>query len=289
MDLIALGDFDAVARHGGFGPASRATGLPKATLSRRVRALEAELGVRLVERGARVLRLTEEGEALHRRSGALVAELAEIGEEVANASGAPRGRLRVNVPAMLAGAVLGGVAARFVAAYPAVRLEIVSEDRFVDPVADGYDVVVRANPPTDSALVGQCIRRDSYVVAAHPDVACPKTTATPVQVDAVLQLSAAEGDVWRVERAGGLLLLHPRAAVRASSVALVRGAVLGGAGAGMFPRALVAADLAAGTLVEWGNVPERRVELWALHTSRRLASTKVRLFVETLRETFAPA
>lgn len=68
MDLLGLADFVLVARHGGFGKAARATGRPKATLSRRVTDLEANLGMRLVERGARMLKLTEEGRALQERA-----------------------------------------------------------------------------------------------------------------------------------------------------------------------------------------------------------------------------
>ncbi len=67
LDIAALADFNLVVIHGGFGSASRASGQPKATLSRRVRSLEEGLGVRLVERGGHKLRLTPEGEVLHRK------------------------------------------------------------------------------------------------------------------------------------------------------------------------------------------------------------------------------
>ncbi len=292
MDLVALADFNAVATHGGFGPASRATGQPKASLSRRVRALEAELGVRLVERGARTLKLTEEGAALHRRTAALLAELDGIGEEVSSASGLPRGRLRVSVPAMMATmAGLGSAAARFIEQHPEVRLEIVAEDRFVDPVADGYDVIIRANPAPDSALVGQMVRGDTFVVAAHPALPLPRgreTTANaPVSVSAVTQIGAAPDEIWRMVGPSGALAIAPMSVLRVSSLAMVREAVLAGAGAGIFPRGRVAADLAAGRLVAWGDVPDKRVEVWALHPSRRLASAKVRLFIAAIREMFA--
>ena len=75
MDLLALSDFNLVARHGSFGKAARATGRPKATLSRRVAELESSLGLRLLERGAKGLKLTDEGRALHVRTGALLAEV----------------------------------------------------------------------------------------------------------------------------------------------------------------------------------------------------------------------
>src|SRR3546814_13599481 len=77
MDLLALSDFNLVARHGGFGRAARTTGRPKATLSRHVVALEGSLGVRLLDRGARVLKLTKEGQDLYDRQSALLTETDE--------------------------------------------------------------------------------------------------------------------------------------------------------------------------------------------------------------------
>ena len=77
MDLVALADFNLVARHGGFGKAARAAGRPKATLSRRVTELEAALQIRLFERSTRNLKLTDEGRALYERTAALLTELDE--------------------------------------------------------------------------------------------------------------------------------------------------------------------------------------------------------------------
>ena len=94
MDLTSLGDFNAVALHGGFGPASRALDRPKATLSRRVAELEESLGVRLIERGSRRLRLTDEGLALHERTRGLMAEIQEAGEAIASSAPVARGLSR---------------------------------------------------------------------------------------------------------------------------------------------------------------------------------------------------
>ena len=98
MDLHDLADFNLVAAHGGFGKASRASDRPKATLSRRVRNLEEGLGVRLLERGAHSLRLTQEGKTLFGRTEGLLAEIAEIGAEIGEGRAKPRGRLRVSAP-----------------------------------------------------------------------------------------------------------------------------------------------------------------------------------------------
>src|SRR5690606_39572738 len=93
IDLGLLADFNLVATEGGFGKASRLSGRPKATLSRRVMALEESLGVRLFERGARTLRLTEDGRALHERTSPLLSEILELGRCIADGSFEPRGRL----------------------------------------------------------------------------------------------------------------------------------------------------------------------------------------------------
>src|SRR3954447_5264895 len=98
MDLLALTDFNLVARHGGFGRAPRAAGRPKATLSRRLPELAAALALRLFERGARTLKLTQEGRALYERTGALLTELDETAAAVASGGDRPRGRLRISAP-----------------------------------------------------------------------------------------------------------------------------------------------------------------------------------------------
>ncbi|MGI4798243.1 MAG: LysR family transcriptional regulator, partial [Janthinobacterium lividum] len=100
MDLEALSDFVLVATHGGVTQAARASGRPKASLSRKVMELEVGLGVRLFERSSRSVRLTEEGELLLSRTAGPLAEIAEAGEQLRDGRAQPRGRLRINVPAV---------------------------------------------------------------------------------------------------------------------------------------------------------------------------------------------
>ena len=166
MDLEALSSFNLIAVHGGIGAASRASGIPKTTLARRLRGLENSLGVRLIERGAATLHLTEAGQTLHVRSEGLIAELRGLGQDIVDGAGRLRGRLRVSAPVLLAHTSLSRVVGAFSTAHPEVRLEMVAEDRLVDPVSDGYDVVVRVNPAPDTRLVGRRFFVDDYVVVA---------------------------------------------------------------------------------------------------------------------------
>ncbi|HEU0149349.1 MAG TPA: LysR family transcriptional regulator, partial [Bradyrhizobium sp.] len=134
MDLLALADFNLVARHGGFGRAARAAGRPKATLSRRVAELEVSLDLRLIERGARALKLTQEGRALYERTGALLTELDESAAAIASGGDQPRGRLRISAPLLFSQTAMGKLAAAFALRYPQVRLDVTTEDRAVDMV-----------------------------------------------------------------------------------------------------------------------------------------------------------
>lgn len=287
MDISKLSDFNAVALHGGFSAASRASGIPKTTLSRRLSELEQELGVRLIERGTRALRLTEEGQLLRNRTAHLIDELAEVGEEVAGHAGRPRGRLRISVPGLFAHTALGRIVADFIATYPDVTVEVSVDDRFVDPFTEEFDIVVRANPEPDTDLVGQCFLRDDLVYAAPPQLPIPETDGATVP--AVTISAARDVAEWTIDTGGARRIIRPRAVLRCSSMLLVYNAVLAGAGAAVMPRWLAKPDFETGALVNWGTVPGRRVDAWALHTSRHLTSPKVKAFVAMMVTAYDPA
>lgn len=289
MDLQALSDFNLVATHGGFGRASRVTGRPKATLSRRVAELEQRLGVRLIERGSQSLRLTDEGQALHERTDGLLSEIAEAGEAAALGASIPRGRLRVSAPMVFAHVALGRIGARFALSYPEVQLEIVAEDRKVDPVEDGYDLIIRIDPSRDERLVGRRFLNDERLIVAPSDM--PRPTPAPdgedSAVQAVLLTTSSPTAIWRVRSGANKdILLKPEPVLRVSSLLMVRDAVLAGAGAALLPKILVADDIVAGRLAYWGTHSGPSVEIWALQSSRRLVGAKVRAFMDVLEKAF---
>jgi DNA-binding transcriptional LysR family regulator len=290
MDLQALSDFNLVAAHGGFGRATRVSGRPKATLSRRVTELEQSLGVRLIERGSHRLRLTEEGRALHERTAGPLSEISEAGEAVALGAAIPRGRLRVSAPLVIAHVAFGRIGARFALAHPEVQLEIVAEDRRVDPVEDGYDLVIRVDPSPDDRLVGRRFLSDERLVVAHPDLPRPKSypdNQGDPSVRAVLLSTTPPDTIWRLRSGQATdIVLKPEPVLRLSSLLMVRDAVLAGAGAAMLPRLLVADDVAARRLVLWGIQGGPPVELWALQSSRRLVGAKVRAFLDMVEKAF---
>lgn len=251
MHLDALADFQLVASHGGFGRASRASGRSKATLSRRIAEFEEALGVRLIERGARSLELTEAGRLLLERAEA---------------------------PLVFSQMALGGILARFRASYPEVEVEAVAEDRMVDLVQEHFDLTIRINPRKDSALVGRCFARDRLLLAAAPSLRAPGGRgARAVAAPAVVMPTYRDGDLWAAT--DRKLVVQPQPALRLSSLLMVRDAAAAGAGVALLPQSLARGPMEKGELASWGTVGED-VELWVLHTSRRLQSPKVRAFVD---------
>lgn len=276
MDLNALADFTLVATHGGFGRASRASRRSKATLSRRVAELEEQLGVRLIERSAKGLELTEAGQLLLSRTEGPLHEVADALTAAREGTGRVSGRLRIATPVLFAQLAMGRLTAEFRRLYPDVTVDVVAEDRVVNLVDEQFDVAIRPNPRPDTALVGRCFATDRLVVVAAPSIAMPPPGAEPVRVEAVVN-AFRDGDTWALE--GSRLVLAPVPVLRLSSMLMLRDAALAGAGVTLLPRSIVGPQLASGALAAWGVVgPD--VALWVLHTSRRLASPKVKAFVD---------
>lgn len=283
MDLLALADFNLVARHGGFGKASRATGRPKATLSRRVAELEASLELRLFERSARLIKLTEEGRALFERTSQLFTELDETTAAIASGGREPRGKLRISAPLLFSQTAMGKLAADFALKYPKVRLEITTEDRPVDMIEEAYDLVIRVNPEPDESLVGRVFLRDRLVIVANPGLTPPMDDS---YVPAVVRGQVRQNESWNMKTSTSQSKIAVNPVLSLSSLVMVRDAVRKGVGARRLPVSLVSQDLADGTLVHWGDVDGPEITLWALYPSRRLLSARVSAFLDFLRDAF---
>ena len=276
MDLNALGDFTLVATYGGLGKASRASGKAKATLSRHISDLEEQLGVRLIERSTRGLKLTEAGEMLVARTEGPMHEVAEAMTATREGLATPRGRLRVASPLLFSQLAMGRICAEFCVAYPEITFDVVAEDRIVDLVEEQFDVAIRINPRADSGLVGRCFAKDRLVVVAAPSVPMPG----PGGVSAVYSVvsSSFQPTHWNLD--DGRLVLEPIPRLKLSSFLMIRDAAVAGAGAALIPQSIAWNQLTRGELVQWGVVSGSEVALWILHTSRRLPAPKVRAFVD---------
>ncbi len=287
-----FGEFVRIVEEGSLSAAARAMGLPRPTLSRRLKKLEKRLGVRLVHLSTRRLVLTDAGEALFNRARRLVAETAEVEAAIRQLDGVPRGLLRVSLPPGVdADGKMSRLILNFLAKYPEVRLEATVTSAHVDMVSDGIDVALRGGEVTDESLVARRLfAGNSVLVAApsylerhgHPKSACELASHACIcgyekGTRPVTHWKTSSGERVRVK---GPLVTN--------NITLRLNAVLGGAGIGMLPSVLVEPQLAEGTLVPLlPGVFEREGGVWLVYVDREYIQPKVRAFVEFLVERFS--
>src|SRR5699024_41220 len=154
------------------------------------------------------------------------------------------------------------------ARYPDVRVALDANDRMVDPVEEGYDVVIRVNPNPQSELVGRCFAHDTLHLVAPPSLPMPEATdpENPASVPAVAMAHRTDAPAWQIERDGQTHYLAPDYRLLLASLRMAHVAVRAGAGAALLPRSLTRRDISEGRLTLWSPQPARTVELWALHS-----------------------
>ena len=292
MDLNALRSFLAVVAHGGLAPASRKLRIPKSTLSRHVILLEDELGVRLLERGARGFRVTAEGESLAERGSRALAEIDEAERGLRAIDAPPRGPLRVAVPNVFAHLYLGQLAAAFHAKYPEVLLEAIVPDTIGDIVAEGIDVAIALDVPTRAELVVRRLATEPLVMVAPPallkarkkartplDAPWPAVVPGRPQAQGERFAAATASRTWTLVDGPRKLQIIARPVIRLPSKLAIRDAVLAGAGVALLGSALVDGPISTGALTRIG-VSEERHTMCIVHASSRLVTSRVRAFVD---------
>ncbi len=166
--LLALQTFAVVADTGGFSKAARQLGTATSSVTRLMDALEASLGVTLLTRTTRHVTLTDAGATYLEQVGALLSQLVEADESVADAGGEPVGTLRVSVPVTYARIVLGPHLSAFLDAYPRVSLDLAVSDAYLDLATDRIDVAVRIGMLADSSLIARELAPNYRVLCASP-------------------------------------------------------------------------------------------------------------------------
>jgi DNA-binding transcriptional LysR family regulator len=168
FDLNAALVLVRVVQAGSFRAAAQALGMPTTTVSRKVSELEAQLGVRLLQRTTRRLSLTDAGLAFVDEAEAAIARLEAAQEAVTELQREPRGRLRVTTAVTIGELFLAPVLAEFLEAFPEVEVLLQLTDRPVDLVAERFDVAIRAGELPDSSLIARWIGCSTYRVVASP-------------------------------------------------------------------------------------------------------------------------
>ena len=288
MDLNRITAFVRVVDAGSFTAAAAALGVRKSSVSRSVAALEADLGIRLLQRTTRRLALTDAGRAYYDRARDALAGLDEARQVVSTLGAEARGIVRVTAPVDLA-ADLAAVTAAFLRAHPGVRVETLLTARYVDLVKEGVDLAVRAGPLTDSSLLARRLGDTELVLVASPgylDAAGrPRRLGDLARHECILYRAGGGATTWRLSGPRGEEEVTVRGRVDTDELAFVRAMARAGAGIGLLPVTFVGPLVAAGALERVLPRHARRSSpVHVVWPSRRLEPAAVRLFREALAE-----
>jgi DNA-binding transcriptional LysR family regulator len=287
IDLGALDNFAAIARHGSFRRAAVERGVSPSTLSQALRDLEARLGVRLLNRTTRSVALTEAGAALLATLQPALGQIAEAVDAARSAQDAPSGPLRINAPEPAVEWVLAPMAADFIAAYPDVRLEITAETAMVDIVAKGFDAGVRWGESLAQDMVAVPLGRPQrFVVVAAPAliarVGAPEHPSDLLHRPCLrVRFTSGSEPAWEFERDGESLKVAVQGALVTNSSPLLLQAALDGAGFLHTFDAAAEPHLKSGRLVEvLGEWSDRFPGPFLYYPSRRHPPSALRAFVD---------
>ncbi|HJL14611.1 MAG TPA: LysR family transcriptional regulator [Sandaracinaceae bacterium LLY-WYZ-13_1] len=290
VELGLLPAFVEVVRQGSFTGAADALRLPKSTVSRHVARLERGLGVQLLVRTTRRLRLTEAGEAFFPRAASAVEGVEEAVRALGEREEEPRGRLRVSAPNDL-GVMLGGAVADFAAAYPRVRVELSLTGRRVDLVGEAFDCALRASGSLeDSSLVARRLMTTEMGLFAAPDLlqrlGSPRTVDALAERPCVLFRPQGETVAWRLHGPEGERTVEVRGPVAADDFRVVRELVARGVGIGLLPELAfdAATEPLERVLPSWRGPGSA---LYFVYPSQRHVPAKVRAFRDFLVDRLA--
>lgn len=259
MDYNRAAVFVRVVKAGSFTAAAAKLGLPKSSLSRTVSRLEADLGVRLLHRTTRKLALTEVGHAYYDSIAATFEVLDEANALARENEAEARGLVRMSAPPDPTN--LPSIIAEFSAKYPAIRVELGLTARYVDLVAENFDIALRAGRLEDSSLVARRIGASTLVLVAAPGYlrkrGRPKTVADLASHDWVLYRATSGRAQLQLAGPDGEETIEVTGSIVADDMGFCRAAVEAGAGLGRLPVAAIADSVAAGRLVhvmpEWSH------------------------------------
>jgi DNA-binding transcriptional LysR family regulator len=288
LDLADLRAFIRIAELSSISAAARQLRLPKSSVSRALWRLEQTVGVTLIERSTRNLRLTDAGLLLQRHARRILDDVGEAENAMGGLIGVPQGDLRVSAPFTFAAGPLAPILPVFVQRYPAVRIILSVDNRPVDLLAEEIDIAIRIGPLKNSELIARKLANFELWLCASPAYlakAGQPVLPADLAVHAVIANNEAK-QKWEFISPSGAkseiafksVAIVPEPAVM--SIMLVRGA-----GIGLVPDFHAKAGVADGSLVRlFAGYDCGSVEAHALYPSHRSLSAKVRVFIDTLLE-----
>ena len=290
MDHIARVEiFIEVAKHQSFAAAARELGITGPAVSKQVQALEDQLDVKLLYRTTRKVTLTEEGALYFDRARKAIEDLREAEQLLNERKECPTGKLKINAPMSFGRQYLVEPIAAFAKRYPEVEVEVDFDDRWVDIVGEGFDVVVRIGALEDSTLIARKLADCPIYLCASQ--ACIEQHGLPEQLSdladypAIIYSRHGHQEDWHyIDQNGNKGSVKLRGVFAANNAEMQLEACLKGVGMAVIPVFSACPELQTGKLVrlmpEYQTHPQRGI--FAVFPQNRHLSARVRLFVDAL-------
>lgn len=291
--FLAMQAFTKVVEMRGFAAAAREMGLSRSVVNKYVIALENEFDTQLLRRSTRKVTPTEMGLLFYDRAVSILNDMEEATAAVTQLQGRPRGTLRVNAPMTFGFIHLSPVIADFMALYPDVHVDLVLNDRFVNPIEEGFDVTVRISEPTVStslivreiAPVRRVLCASSAYLEAHGEPMKPEELRNHRCLHYGYQTS---GNQWKLAGPNGELSVHVNCVMWSNNGDSLKQLAMRDQGIAHLPDFIVGEEIRKGllqTILDDYHTPD--ISLCAIYPRHRHLSAKTRLFVEQLVESFS--
>ena len=287
--------FTQVVEANGFAAAARRMGLSRSAVNKLVMNLEEHLQTQLLHRTTRRVATTDAGKAFYERCVTILADLEEAELALSRLQEEPRGNLRINAPMTFGTLHLAPLLVDFMAQYPDLHVELTLNDRFIDPIDEGFDVTVRiAQAPASASLIVHGLSACPVVLCAAPAYlerrGLPTLPTDLKHHDCLHYGHLAQGNTWvLMDAQGQSSLVNVQGPLCCNNGEVLRQAALAGLGIVMLPAFIVATDLQENKLqpiLTAYHPPE--IGIYALYPVNRHLSAKVKVFTEFLRQRLSP-
>ena len=289
--LDGMAVFVGVINAGSFTAAAHVLGHSTSYVSKEVTRLEKRLGSRLLNRTTRTISLTDAGRAYYERCSQIIIDAENAERSINQLQERPSGLLRINAPGSFSSKYLFTVFAQFMQCYPDVKLEIELNDRLIDVVAEGYDVVIRVGEINDSNLVARKFTSSRAVVVASPEYlkhnGCPREIEELAQHDCIAYSLLPMPNQWVFHKDGvrSSVTVDPR--VMCDNAALEVEMVKQGIGITRLPLFTCQQEVDSGELkIILDDYDHLKLEVFAVYPHRQYLTAKVRAFVDFVVEAF---
>lgn len=277
--------FAAVVREGSFTGAAKLLGITKQSTSERIARLESSLGVRLLERTTRTLRVTEAGSLYFDRCDAIATQIDEANLQVQQRQSEPVGLLRVSAPVLYGRRYLAPVVAKFLQRHPKASVALVLADRRVHLIEEGIDLAIRIGPLDDSTLTARKLGDGHVYYVASPAFLAKHAVKTVAALRSAPCIGTKNPETWELR--GETFKIKPVLYVNDLEVACET--AIAGVGVALLPSIVCRKAVASGKLrLLFGPSPAKRTDVHVVFPSRQFLPAKVRVFLEGLTTLIEP-